>query len=131
MASDKRIGKPSAHEPLRRASTDAGTLNPDGFLRATSRWVVEHSGLTALLTVLVVGALCVGQWWVSYRPAQDWSARHPGQPVPFALFDGIGWWLVLSAAAWLWLWYLSSQENEAPSTSDGADWWRFSRRERR
>jgi hypothetical protein len=99
-----------------------------GLSRRMSRWVVEHSGLTTLLVVLLVGTVCVGQWWLSFQQAQAWSASHPGQPVPFRLFDPVGWTLTLGAAGWLWLWYQSSKEAGTPPTlgdAGDADWWRF------
>src|SRR5881296_784729 len=89
----------------------AGEAHPVGCFRATSRWIVQHSRLTTLLVVLLVGAWCLGQWWVSYHQAQDWEAGHPGQPVPSRLLDAVGWTLISGAAAWLWLWYLTSKES--------------------
>jgi hypothetical protein len=100
------------------------------FFRAASRWVVEHPGFTALLTLMLVGALCVGQWWLSYQHAQDWDRNHPGQPVPFRFFDAFGWTLIIGTGIWLGLWKLGSKENKTPSTSRHTDWWRFEARER-
>jgi hypothetical protein len=107
-----------------------GSAQPLGLLRAASRGVVEHSGLTTVFVVLLVGGLCVAQWWLSFQQAQGWQARHPRQPVPFVLFDWLGWSLIVSTAVWLWLWHQSSKETEPLSVSSDADWWRFDLRER-
>jgi hypothetical protein len=107
-----------------------GAAAPAGFLRAFSRWVVEHTGLVTLVTVLLVGAWCVGQWRVSFHHAQAWDGSHPGEPIPFRLFDSVGWMLTIGVGSWLWLWNFSSWENETPSTSGHADGWRFEIRKR-
>ena len=101
-----------------------------GFFRAASRWLVQHPGLVMLLTVMLFAAACVGQWWLSFRQAQDWETSHRSQPVPFRLFAPAGTALLISAPAWFALWSLSNRENAKRSTSKKAEWWRFAARER-
>ncbi len=92
--------------------------------------MVEHTGLVTLLIVLLVATLCVGQWRVSFRDAQTWDASQRGEPIPLRLFATAGWVLIIGAGSWFGLWNLSGRENQTPSTSGRADWWRFEMRKR-
>ena len=120
------------HRPLNIPSENypPGAAIPVGFLRAASRWVVEHTGLVTLLAVLLVAGLCVGQWRLAFRHAQNWDASHGGEPIPFRLFATVGWMLGIGVGSWLGLWNLSGRENQTPSPSGSADGWRFEMRKR-
>ena len=115
---------------IRSERDSTGAATPVGVLHAASRWVVEHKGLATLLTVLLAAALCICQWWLAYRQAQDWDIGHHGQPVPFRLFAPAGWALMIGMGSWLGLWTLSRKEDASPAASSAADGWRFGRRQR-
>jgi hypothetical protein len=101
-----------------------------GFVRAASRWVVEHSGLIMVLLVLWVGALCAGAWLLSHEQAKAGGARPPEQSAPRRLLDPTASALVIAAAVWLGLWYLSGKEQAAGAALGASDGWRFDQRER-